>query len=177
MRPSFQLEIPRRASRCAKGGEEFIPGMDYFSCVTEAENGTFARQDYCPACWKEGEGEVAEGRLYWKSRVPSKKEESASAASRLQHLNRDEKILYLLGEALLSESRESKEEAFVLALYLARRRFLLLRRELVDKGKEQTVNLYEVAATEEMIAVPKIKLSELQIAQVQERVALKLKGV
>lgn len=170
MKPPFQLDIPKRAQACAKGGEQLTPGMDYYSILVEDDALGLVRHDYCTACWEKGAKAeaLANARSQWKSKVVFRKEDDAQ-----MHLNRDEKILYLLREAMKEQTDEAMAETFVLALYLARRRLLYLRQELEEEG--HTVQLYEVAATEEMLAIKKIALSHLQIEKIQQDVAKKLK--
>jgi len=155
MNPSFRIEIPRRSPNCCHGQENFQPGMEYHSFLTEDEKGNLLRKDYCESCWKEAAGE---GRVTsWSSKVPTKK-----GGKRLP-IDRNERALELLKESL---SKEEAPEAFVLALFLARSRYAALRKELPEG-----TSLYEVLATEEMLVVPRVKLSTLQIATIQARLA------
>lgn len=165
----FQIEIPKRASRCFKGGEQLNQGESYYSALISGEKEhVYQRQDYCLLCW-EGNHEKIPGMLSsWKSAVPFKKEESELPKQR------DERALYLLKEALADqENPAAKEEAFVLALYLARARLMTLRQEM--KKGEVPFSLYEVLETEEMLCVPKISLSELRIEKVQQELSKKFK--
>jgi hypothetical protein len=134
--------------------------MDYYSMLFEGEKGTFVRKDYCVAC---GKGLAKqEGILSaWKGVVPERKKE-------VQPLSRNEKALELLRAALEHEGEEERQEAFVLALYLARNRFLLARKDLSPE-----IALYEVAATEEMLAVRKVPLTTLAVSHVQQKLAQK----
>lgn len=165
----FQIEIPKRASQCLKGGELLVQGMDYYSALIRSENEqVYLRQDYCPKCWEqEGGSQSAQAmNSSWKSMVPLKKEGSELPK------RRDERALYLLKDILSSQlSPDTMEEAFVLALYLARRRLIYLRQEMKRGGKPFCI--YEVAETEEMLCVPKISLSDLQVEKVQLELARK----
>lgn len=169
MKPPFQIEIPRRSTVCAVGQESFAPGSEYYSALVEGENGEWKRQDFCLACWEASAREecVKNARSYWKSKVPLKVE--SVPLSR----NRDERALQLLKQALTIEGSRNDEEAFVLALFLARSRVLFLRQQLQQEDGS-TVNLYEVAATEEMLAVKKITLPQLQIEKIQQQLAAKM---
>lgn len=163
----FQIAIPKRGTVCAKGQETLAPGSDYYSTLVETPEG-FQRQDYCLTCWHHhAKKECLEHmRTYWKSKVAAKKE--VSDLSR----NRDDRALELLKQAL---AHEEHAEAFVLALYLARRRRIYLRQQHhQEDGK--VLNLYEVAATEEMLAVRKLALSQLDIDVIQQKLALQMKG-
>jgi len=165
---TFQIEIPRRSAACTLGGEAFAPGMEYYSVLKEDpfSKNAYARMDYCLACWSQ----LPKGESYlsaWKSSVPQKKE-----ASELPK-KRDERALYLLKEALATDLPEAHAEAFVLSIYLARRRYIFLRQELqMENGKVSS--LYEVAHTEEMIGVPKFSISELPLDVIQKKLATQL---
>lgn len=167
-RTPFQLEIPRRASICAKCHNELTCGMDYYSALIEDEMQGLNRQDFCSSCWETKE--AFEPKSSWKSKVVSKKEDNRNL-----NLTRDEKILELLKSALQNDSKDSEAEAFILALYLARRRLLILRQELrQDNG--DIICLYEESATEVMHGVKKIAVSLLDINKIQANVAEKLRG-
>lgn len=166
----FAIEIPKRAACCAKGGEPLLQGADYYSALVKDEAAdAYQRQDYCVACWeKAGEHGVSPAVCSsWKSTIPLKK-----GASELPK-RRDERALYLLKQALADQdSPYAVEEAFVLALFLARRRLIFLRQEIKREGKFP-MSIYEVAETEEMLCVPKISLSDLQVEKVQLDLAKK----
>ena len=166
----FQIEIPKRAPCCIKGGEPLLHGSEYYSVLVLGESeGIFRRQDYCLSCWEQSADLNVSQQMNssWKSTVPLKKE-----ASELPK-RRDDKALYLLKEILANqESKSTIAEAFVLALYLARRRLIFLRQEMKREGK-LPVCIYEVADTEEMLCVTKISLSDLHIEEVQLELAKK----
>jgi hypothetical protein len=163
----FQIEIPKRASRCFKGGEVLNQGESYYSAlILNDHEQSYHRQDYCLLCWESNHSKIEGMVSSWKSVVPVKKGESELPK------RRDERALYLLKEALSNqESPEAKEEAFVLSLYLARRRLIALRQEL--KRGAAPFSLYEVSETEEMLCVPKISLSDLRIEKVQQELSRK----
>lgn len=161
----FQIEIPKRAGVCAHGGELMAPGMTYYSSlVLRDEDGGFDRHDYCAACWEQLT-QKGEKISTWKSAIPAKK-----VASDLPK-KRDDRAYYLLKESLASDGVLAREEAFVLSLYLARRRRIFLRQEMARN--DQKFQLYEVAETEEMLCVPKVELSHLQVESLQLELAKK----
>ena len=167
----FQIEIPRRSQFCAERQEKFEPGMDFYSALWDGENeSSYLRKDFCPACWEcflQGQS-FDTMRSYWKSKIPLKKEESPLPKQR------DERALYLLKEALSKGGADDQAEAFILALFLARRRLVLLRQEFTrDNGLVKMV--YEVPTTEEMLCVQKFALSDLQIEKIQLELAKKFK--
>jgi len=164
----YQIEIPKRAATCFKGGESFAQGVEYYSALVRGEHDdTYHRQDYCLDCWEKIQIQSKLPGSCWKSAVPIKKETSELPKKR------DARALMLLKEVLKDQDTSHKmAEAFVLALYLARRRLIFLRQEVRNVGK-LPLCIYEVAETEEMLCVPKISLSELQVEDVQSELAKK----
>jgi hypothetical protein len=165
----FQLEIPKRSLHCFNGGELLHPGTEYYSALFRGENENVChRHDYCLACWNKSDCHSEVGQISsWKSVVPQKKDGSDLPKKR------DERALYLLKKALCEpENNHSIAEAFVLALYLARRRLIVLRQEMIMEGKPPLC-IYEVRDTEEMVCVPKIPISELEIEKLQMELAKK----
>lgn len=164
----FQLEIPKRRSECAKNGETLLPGTDYYSILIENEEFGYLRQDFCLPCWeiliKEKQSPLA--YTSWKSQVPVKKERQEEPS-----LKRHEKFIALLKEIAIKQSPEAKAESYLLALYLARKKLLFLRHEL--KQNEETLLLFEIAATEEMITIPKVSL--IQAEKIQDQLAHQLR--
>lgn len=170
---AFQIDIPRRASSCSECHENFSPGQGYYSVLGDEEvEGSYPRFDYCQNCWEKKKNSDDYGHFHssWSASVPLKKE-----ASELPK-QRDARALYLLKQVLNQNEQESSAEAFVLALYLARRRRIYLRQEMkLHNGVP--ASLYEVAETEEMLCVPRLSLSELQVEKLQAELAKKFSGV
>ena len=161
---SIHIEIPRRAVSCAHCLQLFQPGMEYFSrLMDQVKEGSYVRSDYHIDCWKQIADEPCS---LWKGKIPLKREPSELPKQR------DARSLYLLKEALAICDPKSYPEAFVLSLYLARRRKIILRQErLLNDGHPAL--LYEIMATEEMILVPKLALSDLQVKEIQLALAAK----
>lgn len=157
------IDIPRRGHYCALGNEPLKEGTIYYSLLEEGET-DIVRRDYCPVCWEKIS--IKGQRAYWKSRVLPKKREAHKAVD-FSHY-----AFLLLKEALHNNTEEAQEEAFVLALFLARKRQLHLRDEIEREAGERYF-LYEVAATEEMLAVKKLDLSTLKTEKVQDNLAKK----
>ena len=166
---SFLLEIPKRASACAKGGEVLTAGKEYYSVLTENDQGGVLRKDFCCECWKESVKQELglSATSYWKSQVPEKKKGDSLPQER------DLKALELLKEMLGSGDSITKTEAFVLALYLARKKKIFLRQQLNNENGSIWF-VYEVASTEEMLSVPKCELANIEISEVQQILAKKL---
>lgn len=147
------LKIPRRNSACNLGGEPFKAGMEFISHLYEGEKGEMVRKDFCLACHPLEKG-VPVG--LWKGKVPHPKEKKLP-------VERNARALELLRRAL--EDEQAAADAFVLSLYLARARLIAARQELDGQ------TLYEILATEEMLAVKRVPLSTLEIAKIQTRLA------
>lgn len=165
----FYVEIPKRSLCCVKGGEPFLPGSQYYSTIMLEEKGErYQREDYCMECWKKGHPSSDSQMISsWKSIVPIKKELSELPK------RRDERALYLLKEILVNPNDSStNSEAFILALFLARRRLIVLRQEVIREGK-LPLCIYEVMETEEMLSIPKIPLSDLQVETLRLELAKK----
>jgi len=169
MKPYFQIEVPKRATVCSKGQETLVPGADYFSLLLEDPEEGLVRQDFCSACWDKAFLTDAV-KLHWKAKVPHKKNVVMLSAQ-----DRDERVMEVFRELLAEKTEQSNTEAFILALYLARRKMIYLRQEQLQ-ADGSVLLLYEVADTEEMLCLKKIALSEMQIEKVQHEIARKLKG-
>ena len=167
----FDIEIPKRASHCMEGQEVFSPDTEYYSILVPDSQG-YKRHDFCLACW---EGKAKDhfslaAKTAWKARVVSKKEVEDHS-----HKTRDEKAFYLLKTALENPLDHDWAETFVLALYLARRRILYLRQELIQEDGS-VLCIYEVAATEEMLSIKRQSLIGVNIQEIQAKLAARLKN-
>ena len=165
MKKAFQIAIPRRANCCLQCQRVMQEGTEYYSLITPGNlEDHYIRQDYCLSCWAEQVNKAKGG--YWKATVPFRKEPSELPKQR------DARALHLLKENILCNHLEDYSETFVLSLYLARRRRITFRRDmLLPDGKQGA--LYEVADTEEMLLVPKVLLSDLQVENLQLTLAKK----
>lgn len=169
MKTYFNLEIPKRNSMCSHGQELLTPGLEIYSVVVEGEEG-FVRFDYCETCWK-GCREGIQGEIVtsWKSLVPEVKQEKEL------FLSRDEAASALFKQMASSALEEERQQAYILALYLARRRQIYQRKEMLDQDNVCHV-VYEFADTEEAICIQKFELSTLPIEALQKTIAEKIKG-
>lgn len=171
MLSGLHIEIPRRNRTCNKAEEPLAPGTIYYSILVEEGKG-YQRQDFCKSCWEKEMREewVPKASGHWKAQVPAKKNSDAASQKK------EERALDLLKEALANKVEEEMAEAFILALYLARRKWLILREE-IKQSKEHSLLVYEVSETEEMIAVPRPKsLSQIQVGTIQAKLVEKLKN-
>ena len=161
MKTLFQIEIPKRGSHCSSCNSLLEPETEYGSVITSADG--MVRKDYCSSCCEQTEG----GLAHWRGVVPKRMKEEPLPK------DREERALVLL-KRMLGDEEASHAEAFVLALYLHRKKMLHLRQEMTrDEG--QVYFLYEVVDTEEMLAVPKVKISSSEVDQLQKKVAVILK--
>lgn len=172
LKTSFLIEIPKRAQTCCKCQTPFKGGEEYQTALFEgAQDVPFERCDFCLPCFQKNVKENADSLPLstWKSVVPMKKEESPLPKQK------DDRAMYLLKEALAKNDEQSIEEAFILALYLARKRILAMRQEVPLENQRKGL-VYEVLETEEMLCVPKVPLNELAIEKVQEELAKKFRS-
>lgn len=169
MKHYFNIDIPKRHSQCSHAEEKLIPGEEMYSAIFEEEE-SFARKDYCSQCWAELRNDTAirDAVTTWKSLVPDKK------GAKEIFLDRDDKALALLNQFAVSEKQEEIEQAMILALYLSRKRKLYQRKEMADDKGGVTL-LFEVAQTQEIIAVKKVDLQAINLDAIQKLIAWHLK--
>lgn len=155
------IDIPRRAKTCSKNGEVFMPGHTYMSRLTLIKDRDYQREDFCLDCWT-SESEV-KGSTLWKGEVP-KKTLLEKKSDRL------EKGLELLRQCLEADTLDDQKQAYFLALFLQRRKWLISRGEFRRKGVAKW--LFEVSSTEELIEIPKVTIGQ-EDASLQELIAKK----
>lgn len=167
-RSYFQLEIAKRAPQCAACSEAFQPKQKYYSQILEKDEGELFRRDFCIKCWDSvyGKEQIITA---WQGVVPIELEKKD------EFLSRDQKAMALIKEMIADDTPENRQYAFILGLYLARKRHISLRKEVALKDGRKAL-LYEVLETEEMLSVPKMELSHLEIETIQKALAPKLKG-
>lgn len=155
--------IPRRNTRCSNCQQLFVPEQAYYSAILEQLDGSTTRSDYCQGCRVENlPCDVA-----WQGKIP------VSATSIVNDAARCEKALELLRNYSVSEDFAEKTQAFVLALFLERRKQIVLRKEIWE-GTKVAVQLYEYLETGEMLQVPKIPLDQINLEETQALVAEQL---
>lgn len=165
--PLFQIEIPKRNTQCFKGGERLMPGMEYYSMLLQDESQAIARRDFCLHCWQQSinENSLAGSQGFWRAKIDVKKEEPLVEKSRM------DRAMALLKQ-LLQDPQHDQNEAFVLALFLAHARRLILRQERNQDG--YVYSLYEIAHQDEFLLVKKVNLSQVDSQQIQQSLAKKL---
>ena len=155
------LEIPSRHLACEGCKEIFSSGMMYNSILQIRQS--LIRKDYCQKCWTPEKNEAWDS--HWKSKVPNKKK------GKEKNIDKEASALALLRILAKEEEEESQQKAFILGLYLARKRKLYLRQEL------EAHFLYEDPAAEEMFGIKKFDPSKLNIEKIQHEIAEKLQNI
>ncbi|CCB85849.1 putative uncharacterized protein [Parachlamydia acanthamoebae UV-7] len=165
----FLIEVPKRHAVCLLGQEPFTPGMEYCSVLVEtAEMGEFQRKDYCLSCW-EREGKISDDNAaYWKAKVPKHPLKGATPL-----ITYEEKAMELFKAAAKTSGEE--EEAFILALWLIRKRKLVLRHCFHEKNGQE-VNLYEDPLSEETFPIRKVHLEKEKVLDLQSKLSNKLRS-
>lgn len=166
----IQIQIPKRSKVCGPCLEQLDAGMDYFSVLSENQKREYDRQDFCSVCFAKfvHTNNLALAK-YWKSKVPLKKQTVVIPSTK------NEQILNLLKSSLELHTPTDEMKSFVLALFLARKRFMSLRKE-VKQEDGTTLQIYEILETEEMILVKKVAISTLQIEEIRAQIAKQLKS-
>jgi len=139
----LDFEVKRCSRKCAIADRDLAPGEHYYS-VLEAEGADVLRRDYCLAEWT-GPPEKAIG--WWKSQMP---DEGAGKAK----LAPSEVALELFDR--WNDSPDMHDAAFVLALFLVRKRVFRFAEAGFEENPETMLRLhcpsraadYEVAAVE-----------------------------
>lgn len=139
----FQIEIPKRGKVCLGCQKPFEKGDSFRSALIENEG--WKRADYCVSCWEQLP--QIEKVAFWHGVVPEQSDKVSLPK------DKGERALLLLKEK--SATPDHEREAFLLALYLLRKKLILLRKEVKNKEGEM-LYLFEVAETEEPIAIKKV---------------------
>ncbi len=168
----IKLEIPKMRPICLHCQTKWSQDMICNSFVYEDIEGKWIRQDACDLCWqaqskKRGDDPISSERFYWKSKVNLK------AKSDLPQIEQMDKPLELLRSLLSTANESSKGEAFVLALFLKRKKKLSERKE-ISQSDGETFILYEDLFSQEVFTVPKVSLNTLQVDKIQQELKLKI---
>jgi len=157
MKYGIGIEVPRRSRSCHTCEKPFEKGHEYFSMLLQEQKGLL-RNDFCPACWKQ-----QPCFTYWKARIPEKLDQREEEKSRL------ELAFEIMREAI---AQDNLEEAFILSLFLARKKYLILREEVDHEGEK--VQLYEVVHSEEMLPIKRVDVTRLEVDRIQKQISEKL---
>ena len=164
MNSLFQLDIPKRNVLCHHGEERLLPGMEYYSLITDDENAKIIRRDYCLACWQAVaiNQDISNSHGYWQSKIEPKCEIKIVQSKTLRAL------------ALLNQEDRNEGELFVLSLFLARARQLILRKEIVQAGIKYY--LFERSHQDEFLTIKKVELTSDEIRLLQQVLSEKLQA-
>lgn len=162
----FQIHIPRRHHKCMKGEEPLSPGAEYHSILYEDGEEHYRRVDLCHACWEEQDQQalLEDATTHWVSQVSEKPVEDDLVR------DRNERALEMLKAGL---DHGDPVKNMLLAMMLKRKKYLQYKHEL-DRGAEGKYHLYEVPATEEMIAVAQVPLDEDALVSIQQQIQQEL---
>ncbi|MCB1136087.1 MAG: hypothetical protein KDK78_07460 [Chlamydiia bacterium] len=163
---TIKQSIPKRSHYCFQTKQAFEPGSEYFSLVYETPEGC-DREDYSAAAWEthgKQRCEELEG-VYWKGEVPPRKPKPQTPEEK------EKRAMEVLKELLAQEGTES--EAFVLSLYLRRRKKLLFKREKTKDGR--LWHLCQISGTKQTLPILQIELTGIEIERVQAEIADRLR--
>lgn len=135
MKAQFQIVIPKRNLVCVNCKNSFSSGQEIQSQLVESSQG-WLRQDACTPCFS-----PLESAVIWKHTIGTEEKVLPENQDHIAH------ALELLQKLIGSELIAEHEEAFLLALYLVRKKVLIHR---VRMG------LYENLETGDMYLIPKI---------------------
>lgn len=169
------IQLPPRSHSCQHCEVRFSRGNDYYSLLFgnelfHSKKEPIVRRDICLSCWNSHPHtfEKNASTTYWKSSIPLKQ-------SAKEPLSRAENALNLLKMALKENAGSmdlSDYEMFFLAIYLVRKKMLIHRKMIEQSGTHY--QLFEVADSEEILAIKKVDLSKADIPMLQKVIAQKL---
>lgn len=149
-------EIPKRGAFCTCCKKHFSKGDELLSVLLEEPP---YRHDYCLEC---GEG-APEEHPKWKSRIPHK------VKSPYANMKKGERALAIFQD-LLKDPEDRWGEIFILAQYLEREKILILRQDRISL-QGIPVSIYEIAATEEIVKIPRLDPKALPLEKIQAALA------
>lgn len=169
-RTFYKVEVPKRSYECAGNKEPLEPGSDCYSLLFdhEKEEGQFTRKDYCPACFEAAKESLKSAVTHWKARVPERAKEENIFRTK------EEKALILLKELIESCDDQKCQEAFILALFLARQKVIALRREVMQE-EGALFQLYEALESDEIYLVKKPNIATIPVSEVQKTLSESLR--
>jgi hypothetical protein len=154
------IDIPKRHRSCCTCSKPFKGAEIYYSALQEGEGTVvFTRKDLCAPCWEKEQ--VSDQKTYWKGVLPDNSREQE-----LPPKDVEARIFQLFKQNL---EEEKIPQAFILALFLQRRRKLVPREEL------EKAYVYEWLETGAFFTIPKVKVQELPLEQLQVNIAESLK--
>ncbi len=160
----FKFEIPKMGPCCVHCRMKWDDGAVCHSSIYEGPEGHWIRQDVCHLC-QEYLLRNSEERFFWQARVAAKPKKEMPS---FEPINKAIELL----RCSLTDNRVSAGEAFVLALFLKRKKKLIEKKEIVSPSGEICV-LYEDPCSDEAFAIPKLNLDSLEVEKIQQELKLK----
>ena len=151
--PGEGWQVEKRRTKCCQCETEFPPGRSFFSVLLE-QDGELKRSDFCGECWESESNE--DYFCFWKSRRPESNEQQTVGPAVL---------LDLLEQLRHPSSEYEKALRLVLALYLARKKVLVLDTESL----EDDPLVFETDDGEDRYRVEQVNLSEEQAQELTEK--------
>jgi len=161
--PLHKPIIPRRSRNCSRSNKKFEPGDQYLSIISEGEHdGLYHREDILLEIWEENPDQdlLKKACSSWKAKIPK----GADVPQEPQELL--ERAYELFFESL---DKHESLRAFILALFLARKKVFIFRQEMIHHDKLSY--LYEVADTEEVVCLEVMKPTKEQIQEIQDELS------
>lgn len=149
----FHFEIIPCKKGCLECHQPFQTNDVVFSSFNPNK---WQREDFCKTCFSARKEEV-----FWKRVYKSEKNESKG-------LPIDEEGKFLQLKTHLEKNEF--QEAFILALYLQRKKVLLKRKENIKKEGKGDHSLYEHVTTGEIVIVPSQPLSSLKLTDLYQQI-------
>jgi len=161
--PLHKPIIPRRSRSCSKSKKKFEPGDEYLSIIFEKEHeGLMHREDISISYWEEHRDDMLlqEACSSWRAKIP----EGLNAPKEPEEML--ERAFELFFEYL---DKPDPMKAFILALFLARKKVMIFRQEMMHQDRQTYV--FEVVETEEMVCVDVMKPTLSQTQEIQDELA------
>lgn len=161
MKTPINFIIPKRSSRCVLCNYVFQQNDELISILQEEEE--ILRKDICKAC-----SEPGTFLTKWKSRI----KEKPVIEENVEDIQDSWQLLQKLHN---SQDLQEQEEAFLLALFLGRKKVLHESKEKVKKDGQIWV-LFEHEESGEAILVKQPDLKSLSVVDAQKRLKSRMKG-
>jgi hypothetical protein len=164
--PLHKPTIPRRSRVCCRTREKLEPGAEYISLILEGEGeGEYIREDILLSYWQQHpEDELAKrAKSSWKSKIPLKPEAPKEQEEFL------ERAYEMFLEHHEKTSPEDLLRAFVLALFLQRKKVFIFRQEM--QHLDNPAYVFETQGAEDIYCVPAVKPTEEQMKSLQDELS------
>jgi hypothetical protein len=165
-------EIPKRSRHCMQCQTSFLPGAIVSSWLFQNEKGDFYRCDKCQHCLEiKCDIQSNEALIHWKLRIAENEKKNENKPEMLP----EGAAFTILKEELEANTLKAHQKAFVLSIYLLRKKYLILHGSSKEGNKE--FSLYEAPQLGEIIAVPKVNVAEIPIDTIKKEISQKIKAL